>query len=347
MADFWKDRQVCVTGAGFLGCHLVACLRERGARVRVFTLPNRPGHPLESLANVETVFGDILDANAVRRAVAGCEFVFHTAGLVSVWGASLPKMHAVHVDGTKRVLEAADSSARVVHTSSVVAVGASLRAEVLNEDSPFGLGSIRIDYVHAKRNAELEALAAAQSGQNVVIVNPAYLVGPDDHEPSVMGKFCQRFWRGQLLAAPPGGLNFVDVRDVALGHLLAAEKGQAGRRYILGNENLSLRTFMARLAETACFRPRAIPTVPGLCLTSFAELAEWRARWTGREPYPGRQHALLNRYFWYYHSERAGQELAYHPRPLSETLRDTFEWFQQKKPFTWKGLNRWWLRPAA
>src|SRR5439155_20560421 len=118
---------------------------------------------------------------------------------------------------------------------------------------------LQVDYVRAKRAAEQAALNAARGGQDVVVVNPGYLLGPDDHEPSVMGRMCVRAWKGRLPLAAPGGYNLVDVRDVAVGHLLAAEHGQSGQRYILGGENLRIQDFLRRLATVAGLRPRAGP----------------------------------------------------------------------------------------
>src|SRR5205085_7315411 len=161
---------------------------------------------------------------AVGRAAAGCSVVFHAAGVTAVWGPALERMWSVHTAGTHAVLGAAGSS-RVVHTSSIVAIGASRDGTPLDEDAPFNLDRLAIPYVHAKRKAEQEALGAARRGQDVVVVNPAYLVGPGDHEGSIMGRLCVRFWKGRLLLAPPGGINLVDVRDAARGHLLAAEHG--------------------------------------------------------------------------------------------------------------------------
>src|SRR5262245_23531307 len=225
---FWAGRPVCVTGGpGFLGYHLVRPLRELGAAVRVFGLRPPEGHPLWGRPDVEVHVADLADATSLRRALAGCSVVFHVAGLVADSGPAVRRMHAVNVEGTRNVLAAADRTTRVVHTSSVVAVGASTDGRPLDEDSPFNLEGVDFPYVHSKREAERVALAG---GRDVVVVNPAYLIGPDDHELSVMGRLCTRFWRGRLPVTLPGGLNLVDVRDVARGHLLAAERGAAGRR---------------------------------------------------------------------------------------------------------------------
>jgi dihydroflavonol-4-reductase len=343
----WRSTQALVTGGtGFLGYHLARQLLDRGARVRTFALPARAGHPLSDLP-VETVWGDIRDASAVRRAVAGCDVVFHTAGTVAVWGPAVATMHAVHEHGTRNVLDAAGDSRRVVHTSSIVAVGGTESGIVLTEDSPFNLVSERIEYVKAKRAAEHAARAAAEAGQDVVIVNPGYLLGPDDHEPSVMGRFCSRVWKGRMILAAPGGYNLVDVRDVAAGHIAAAERGEPGRRYILGGENLWMPEFQRRLAAVAGLQPRATPTLSRRAMWLIAAAAELRAWKTRREPYPSFQHVRLNRYAWFVDSSRAIRELGYSARPLDVTLRDTLEWFAAHGRVGLRGLSKWWMRPAA
>ncbi len=342
---FWRSRHVCVTGGtGFLGTHLVGQLRDLGAAVRIFALEPAASHPLRQRPDIDCDWGDLLDAAAVRRAVSGCDIVFHTAGTVAVWGPALWRMHAVHRDGTRHVLAGCDPGARVVHTSSIVAVGASLDGRPLTEDSPFNLDGLAIDYVRAKRAAEQEALA---SDRDVVVTNPGYLLGPDDPEGSIMGHMCVRAWKGQLPAAPPGGFSLVDVRDVATGHLLAAEHGQSGRRYILAGENLSLREFLVKLARVAGHRPRALPQLPLSLMRIASIIAEGRARLTGREPYPSFQHVRLNRWYWYVRSDRARCELGYCPRPLPETLADTYEWYAAAGRVPLRGMHRWWMRPTA
>lgn len=343
-AAFWANRPVCVTGgAGFLGFHLVTQLRQLGARVRVFGLPPSPGHPLLSLPDVTLTVGDVRDAEAVRRAVHDCSIVFHTAGTVAAWGPAVARMREVHLDGTRNVLASLAAGARLVHTSSVVAVGASPTGELFDEDSPFNLQRIALPYVHAKRGAE-ELVVAAAGEQDAVVVNPGYLVGPDDHENSVMGRLCVRAWKGRLPLAPPGGLNLVDVRDVARGHLLAAERGRTGRRYILGNENLTQRAFLHQLADVAGHRPRLLWTMPRWLLFTIARLAELRALATGREPYPSLPQARLSLYHWYYRSDRAGRELGYAPRPLHQTLHDALCWHDRDHTLGPRGLNAWLLR---
>ena len=342
----WQDQPVCVTGgSGFLGLQIVRLLLQRGAKVRCFGLAARPDHPLNRLP-VEQVVGDIRDREAVRRAVAACELIFHTAGLVACWGPALRLMREVHVEGTRNVLAAA-GTARVVHTSSVVAVGASAHGEVMDEETPFNLANIRMDYVHAKRAAEELVLAAAARGQDAVVVNPAYLVGPEDHEGSPLGKFCKRVWKGHLLMTPPGGLNLVDVRDAALGHLLAAERGQSGRRFILGNANLRMRAFVQCLCAVAGWQPRGLPPLPFWALRCLAGAGAARAWWTGREPALAPQQLQVNRFCWFYRSDRAMRELGYRPRPLEETLADTLCWHAERTRLSLGRFQEWWLRPPV
>jgi len=341
---YWADRTVCVTGGtGFLGYHLVKLLGDLGARVRVFALAPPADHPVRRFAHVEIIAGDILDAASVRSALAGCSTVVHAAGIVAVWGPSVKKMWPVHVEGTRNVLNALDPGARLVHTSSVVAVGASRSGEVLNEESRFNLAGVKLAYVQAKRAAEELALG---SDREVVVVNPGYLIGPEDYEQSVMGKLCHRFWRGRAPLAPPGGLNLVDVRDVAVGHLLAAERGTRGRRYILGGENLRYADFMRTMADVAGMRPRWLPTIPRPIFSVGALLNEARGRLRGKEPYPSLAHVRLNRYYWFFSSDRARRELEYEPRSVRESLADAFAWSSGRERFHVRGFNRWLLRTS-
>lgn len=347
MSTYWRQRCVLVTGGtGFLGYHLAKQLCAAGARVRTFALPVGDSHPINQLP-LEVIGGDICDAAAVARAAKDCNTIFHTAGTVAVWGPALKKMHDIHTVGTHNVLKAAGRSCGVIHTSSIVAVGATADGKVSNEDCPFLLADVKVDYVQAKRAAELIALHAAKAGQSVVVVNPGYLVGPEDFEPSVMGKFCLKVWKAQLSVSARGGYSLVDVRDVAAGHMLAAERGQSGRRYILGGENLYMPQFMRRLAEVAGLRPRAVPSLPIPAMWATAAVCQLHSLATKREPYPSFQHCRLNRFAWFVSSARAERELGFTARPLNETLRETYQWYQDQGRVHLRGLAKWWMRPAA
>jgi dihydroflavonol-4-reductase len=344
---FWRGKLVCVTGGtGFLGYHLVQQLLGLGARVRVFALQPPLSHPLLQLMETEPIFGDILDGPLVQQALRRCDVVFHTAAVVATWGRALRRMHQIHEEGTRNVLRGTPERACIVHTSSIVCVGAATTPIELTEDSPFTLDNVRVDYVHAKRAAERLALDAAAAGQHVVVVNPGYLVGPEDVEPSAMGKVCLRFWKGRMPFAGSGGFSFADVRDVATGHLLAAEHGVSGRRYILGGENRTMTEFLRMLAQAAGWRPRLLFRLPRWLLRGIAALAACRSWLTGREPFPSFQQLRVNRYFWYTSALRAEAELGFRARPLATTLADTYAWYRDAHAPRLRRLMRWWMRPS-
>lgn len=343
--SFWMNRRVCVTGGtGFLGWQIVQQLRELGADVRVFALPPDSSHPVHG-RNIDAVWGDIRDTGSVRRALSGCSFVFHAAGPVGAWGKIVREMGSVHIEGTANVLRTAPAHARIIHTSSLTTLGASPNRDIVNEDTAVEARGRILAYVRAKQIAEELALEAAAHCRNLVVTNPGYLVGPEDHQQSIMGRFCVRFWKGRVPLSPPGGLNLVDVRDAATGHLLAAETGQSGRRYILGGENHDFVSFMKMLAHVADCRPRLFARLPWLLMAGVAGLAELRAYFTGREPYPSFGHVQLNRRCWFGNSSRAARELGYTFRPLVSSLRDAYAWHQEQSAIRPRGFGRWWLRP--
>jgi dihydroflavonol-4-reductase len=345
---FWTGKRVCVTGGtGLLGYQIVEQLLALGAHVRVLSLPPPERHPIHQHKGIGTFFADVRDLDAVRRATAGCEVVFHTAGVVAMWRTERNYMRSVHVEGTHNVLHGVRRYARVVHTSSIVTLGASSTPELRDEASEFDLHRMPVAYVHAKRASERLAFDAAERGQDVVVTNPGYLVGPGDHGRSVMGRFCVRFWKGRVLLIPPGGFSLVDVRDAARGHLLAAEHGRPGRNYVLGGENQTFRQFLAHLADAGGLSPRPIPHVPWWALSGLAGISECRARFRRKEPYPSFQHVWLSRYFWFYRSDRAAEELGYTYRSLASCLCDTYRWYVAHGEIGLRGLNRWWMRPVG
>ncbi len=346
--SYWMNTPVCVFGGnGFLGRQIVANLLERGAKVRTLSLP---GPLRDPHLNLDARTGDLADTDAVRVAAEGARVVFLAAGPVGVGGNAALAM-GTHQGALTRVLNALPGDARLVLTSSIVAVGGG-GGEVRTEDSPFPNAGLRVAYVKAKRAAEEAALAVAEQ-RNVVVVNPGYLFGPDDPGPSAMGELCLRFWRGNVAVPPPGGINAVDVRDVAEGHLLAAERGVAGRRYILGGENVSFVELFAALARVGglrrAFLPSFRPAIPAFALWAVAACAELGHRITGKDPRPSFEFVRLFRRCWFVTSARAETELGYRARPLRETLADTFAWHAARARVAPRGLNRLWLRakPSA
>lgn len=346
-SSFWTGTRACVFGgSGFLGRHIVAALLARGALVRSLSLPGpevADPHP-----NLDARTGDLADPDAVRAATADARVVFLAAGPVGV-GGSVARGMGAHADALTRVLSALPPGARLVLTSSIVAVGSGRFGEVLTEDSPFPNAGLKVNYVQAKRAAEAAALAAPRE-RDIVVVNPGYLFGPNDPGPSVMGQLCVRFWRGNVALAPGGGINAVDVRDAADGHLLAAERGGAGRRYILGGENVLLPDLFAALARAAGLRrvllPSFHPPTPVAAFWAAAALAELWHRLTGKASEPSFELVRMFRRTWFVSSARAESELGYRARPLAETLADAFRWHAARTRAAPRGLNRLWLRAA-
>jgi dihydroflavonol-4-reductase len=271
-----------VTGAsGFIGSHVVAALAAAGHEVRAF---DRRA-PAETPAGVEAVCGDVLDDDALARAVHGCDAVFHLAALYSYARAHARAMQAVNVDGTRAVLDAAARAGvrRVVHTSSCATCGPVAGRAATEADEP-PAWELAVPYKRTKLEGERLALGAARNGLDVVVVNPTTPVGPGDRRPTPTGKMVADVARGRARAYLSGAaLNVVAVEDVAAGHLLACERGRAGERYLLGGENLSLRGVFAIVAQAAGRRPPRIG-VPWALAYGAARAGDAALRLVGREP---------------------------------------------------------------
>jgi dihydroflavonol-4-reductase len=314
-----------VTGAtGLVGSHVARLLVERGDRVRVTVRERSRLDNLEGL-DVETVSGDVLDRRAVRRALRGVERVFHVAGLTSL-RAPREKLFRVNAQGTRVVLEEALRAGveRVVHTSSVAAIGPAPRGSTADEAQPFSAGGLDVPYVHAKREAEAEALRVAAHGLPVVIVNPAHVFGTGDLYRSST-ELVLRFLRREIPAYVDGALNIVDAEDVARGHLLADERGRPGERYVLGNRNFTLDRLFADLGRLSGVDPPAVklPLPAALALARAAEAAP------GERPAVTTVEVRAASQWWAYRSTKAKRELGWKPSHHEDTLERTIAWYRR------------------
>ena len=262
-----------VTGAaGFIGSHVVAALAAAGASVRAFDLRAPPQLP----PGAELAQGDLLDRNALRRALAGCDTVFHLAALYSYSPRDAAAMERVNVEGTRVLLEEAGAR-RIVHTSSCGTCGPVAGRAATEADAP-AAWELRVPYKRTKLAGERLALAAAARGANVVIVNPTTPVGPGDRRPTPTGKMVADVAGGRARAyLARSALNIVAVEDVARGHLLACERGRTGQRYLLGGENLSMKDTFAAIADAAGRRPPRL-AVPWFAAYGAARAASMLAR---------------------------------------------------------------------
>ncbi|GAB4311932.1 MAG: NAD-dependent epimerase/dehydratase family protein [Candidatus Bipolaricaulota bacterium] len=318
-----------VTGAtGFIGANVVRALLERGYDVRAFVRPGADRANLDGLA-VEWAEGDVRDARSVRAATAGCSLVFHIAALYAFWARPRRLIYEVNVDGTGNVLRAAEEERveRVVVTSSVAALGLRGDGRPADEAVPATSATLIGDYKRSKFLAQELALAFAHRGLPVVIVNPSFPVGPYDRKPTPTGQVIVDFLNGRMPAYVDGGVNVVAVEDVALGHVLAAERGQLGERYILGGENLTMREFF-RLLSVVSGRPAPRLRLPAALLTPLAYLnAAWSAA-TGTVPRLTPDTARMARHRMFYDPGKAVRELGLPQTPAREALRRAVEWFR-------------------
>src|SRR6266850_4336545 len=247
---------VLVTGGtGFIGANVVRELLAAGATVRVLARPGGDRRALEGV-KVEIAEGDLLDAASVRRAVAGVKAVYHVAADYRLWTPDPAALYRANVDGTRAMLEAAGQAGvgRIVYTSSVGALGIPKDGTPGDETTPVTLADMVGDYKRSKFLAEQVALDFARRGLPVVVVNPSAPLGPWDVKPTPTGQMIVDFMRGRMVATVDTGLNIVHVRDVARGHVLAADRGRVGQKYILGNQDLSLIDIFRGLARLTGLR---------------------------------------------------------------------------------------------
>jgi dihydroflavonol-4-reductase len=276
------------------------------------------------------VNGDLLDAASVRRAVAGVRVVYHVAADYRLWAPDPTVLYRTNVDGTRTVLEAAGEAgvARIVHTSSVGALGIPPDGRPGTEDTPVSLADMAGHYKRSKFLGERVALELAGKGLPVIVVNPSAPVGPWDVKPTPTGQMIVDFMRGRMLATVDTGLNIVHVRDVARGHLLAAERGVPGQRYILGHAqgNLSLADIFRILAEITGGRPPRL-RVPYAVAWLGAACCEGLSRVTGRPPAVPLTAVRMSRKRMYFDPGRAVRELGLPQTDVRQALADAVAWF--------------------
>ena len=323
--------RVLVTGAaGFVGSSVVRALLDRGSRVRALVEPGGDTANLDGL-DVEVVEGDLRDPDPVAAAVAGCAVVFHAAALYRFWAPDPAAFYDVNVGGTRNVLDAARAHGcrRVVYTSTVGTLGLDgATADAAVDERSFA----RVDhlfgrYKQSKYVAEHEVLRAAAEGLPVVLVQPTTPVGPRDRGPTPTGRTVLDFLNGRIPGYVDTTLNIVDVEDVAVGHLLAADHGAQGRSYILGGRNLALRDVLGTLAEvTGLPAPtRRFPNALALAAAHVSDAVEGRI--LRREPTVPLEGARMSTTHMSFDDARARTELGYTSRPPAEALERAARWF--------------------
>lgn len=319
-----------VTGAtGFVGSHVARQLALAGHAVRVLVRPTSEVKALDGVA-VEFVEGDLRDGASLTRAMQGVHHVYHVAADYRLWTKNPGEIYASNVDGTRRLIEAAHraGAARIVYTSTVATITVSRRGALPNEDTWAKLDEMIGHYKRSKFLAEQVAVDAAKSGIPVVIVNPTAPVGPGDWKPTPTGRIILDFLRGKMPAYVDTGLNVAPVEDVAAGHLLAAEKGRIGERYILGGRNMTLKQILDALAAIAG-RPAPRVRLPHAVALMAGYADEMFSRALGREPQIPVEGVKMSRHKMFVESDKAQRELGYHPTKVEAALERAVRWYEE------------------
>jgi dihydroflavonol-4-reductase len=324
-----KRRLALVTGAnGFVGSHVVRSLLTDGAQVRALVRPTADLRALQGLG-CELAFGDVRDRDSIERAVHGCDYVYHVAADYRLWVTDEAPMYASNVEGTRNVIAAAHAArvGRIIYTSTVgtLAIGPD---GLGREDTAVFLEAMVGPYKRSKFMAEQEAIKAARAGIPVVIVNPSTPIGPYDYKPTPTGRIIVDFLNRRMPAYVDTGLNLVAVEDCARGHLLAAERGRVGEKYILGAENLTLKEMLLRLSRLSGLSgPRV--KLPFAVAFGFALAAEAVARAvTHRPPRASLTEVRMARKKMFFDSRKARSELGYQTGPIDDALRRAIEFFR-------------------
>jgi dihydroflavonol-4-reductase len=319
---------VLVTGAtGFVGANLVRALLADGRHVRVLV---RRTSNLSALTGcpVEVVAGDLLDQDSVTQAAMGCRLAFHVAADYRLWAPDPRVLYRNNVDGTRNVLEACAQAGveRVVYTSSVGTLGLPRDGRPGTETTSVSLRDMIGPYKRSKFLAERVAEEYAARGLSVVIVNPSNPIGPWEVRPTPTGQIIVDFLKGRMFGTLDTGLNLVHVADVARGHILAAQRGRAGEKYILGNQNYSLGEIFQTLARmTGLPAPRF--RVPYALIWLVALANEGHARVTGRAPRVPLTGVRMARKPMYFSADKSVRELGLPQTPVDQALGDAVEWF--------------------
>lgn len=314
-------------GTGFVGAAVVRLLLSEGHTVRALA---RRGSDLRNLdgLDIDLAFGDLLDQASLRQALKGCRRVYHVGAHYSLWEPSPEVLYRVNVDGTRNLLDAAMEGGveRVVYTSTVGALGHRDDAGPANEETPVSLDQMIGHYKRSKFLAEEEARDAARRGLPVVIVNPSTPVGPRDIKPTPTGQIIVDFLNRRMPAYIDTGLNFIDVENVAMGHLLAAERGRIGERYILGHCNLTLHEVFAILGEIAKLPPPNI-RLPYRLIIPLAYGNHWLSRLTNKPPRIPLEGVKMAKRRMFFDASKAVRELGLPQSPIEQALEAAVRWF--------------------
>jgi dihydroflavonol-4-reductase len=321
---------VFLTGAtGFVGSHVARSLAAQGADLRLLVRPASDLRNIQEL-QAERVIGDLRDTACLKRAVAGCDVIFHVAADYRLWVRDPEQMYRSNVEGTRAILEAARENKvrRVVYTSSVATMGFQSNGHLADEDSPVSLANMIGPYKRSKFMAEEIAVEAGRSGMDVVVVNPTTPVGERDIKPTPTGRIVVDFLKKKFPAYVDTGLNLVDVAECARGHVAALEKGKSGERYILGGENLTLKQILDKLAVITGLPSPSIKVPHVVALATGVVDQVFTGYIRNREPRATIDAVRMGRKKMFVSSSKAERHLGWKIVPVDGALRLAVEWFQ-------------------
>jgi dihydroflavonol-4-reductase len=317
-----------VTGAsGFLGSHVARQLVARGEDVRVLLRPSSHNRAIGDLS-LEYVTGDLRDPSSLERAVKGVQRVFHVAADYRLWARRKKEIYESNVGGTKNLLEAAKRAGieKFVYTSTVATIAVD-RPQPPNESTDAKLDEMVGHYKRSKWMAEREVMNAAREGFPAVIAMPTTPVGPWDWKPTPTGKIIVDFLNGKMPGYVETGLNFVGVEECAAGHLLVAEKGKVGERYLLGGENLTLKQVLDKLSQITGLAAPSLKIPHGLAL-SVAYASTIFSRLVGKEPGIPVEGVKIARHNMFVDCSRARRELGFQAGPVAAALERAVRWYE-------------------
>jgi dihydroflavonol-4-reductase len=321
--------KVFLTGAtGFVGSHVARAYAAEGAELRLLTRKTSNLAGLEGIA-ADTFVGDLRQPEGLRVALTGCDALVHVAADYRLWVRNPEEMYAANVTGTRELLRIAREVGvrRVVYTSSVATMGFERDGTIVDEATPVSLDEMIGHYKRSKFLAELEAIAAAKSGQDVMILNPTTPVGPNDAKPTPTGRIVVDFLNKNFPAYVDTGLNLVDVDEVARMHVVALDRGTPGERYILGGENLSLKQILDRLSAITGL-PSPTMKVPHAVAMAFAFFDEnFTGKLRGKEPRATVEAVRMGKKMMFASSAKAVRELGFRELPVAAALLGAVEWF--------------------
>ena len=322
--------KVFLTGAtGFVGHHVARALAADGAELRLLVRKTSKLANLEGIDG-ETVVGDLQNPEGLKSALGDCDAVVHVAADYRLWIPDPAAMYKANVEGTRELLRMAREAKvkRFVYTSSVATMHFHKNGTVSNEETPVTLADMVGHYKRSKFMAEQEAIQAAQGGQSVVILNPTTPIGANDSKPTPTGQIFLDFLNGKFPAYMDTGLNLVDVAEVARAHVTALTKGQLGRRYILGGENLTLKQILDKLGAISGLPSPNVKLPYFVAYLAGAVDETVSGRMLGREPRATIETVRMGKKKMWASSSKAERELGWNTLPADAALRRAVEWFR-------------------